>query len=122
MEGALFVEMTAQPEVGEALSLPQRNGMERPVEWYAIRPLGRGRVSRPDSATETGAKRLPYGRIGMWYEFAELICRCWAMPRGRLRASPTVGAAVTGTWFRSAKGFKIQSDLPLPAGAWPGPG
>ena len=84
MEGALFVKMTAQPEVGEALSLPQRNGMERPVEWYAIRPLGRGRVSRPDSATETGAKRLPYGRIGTWYEFADPICRCWAMPRGRL--------------------------------------
>ena len=45
--------------VGEALSLPPGNEIECSVEWYAIRLLRRGRVSRPDSAALSGGETPP---------------------------------------------------------------
>ena len=75
--------------VGAATSRPQRNGTARLVEWHAIRTHCRG-GSQPPAFVPGSACSVEWYHVRHSTNSPKLIRYCRFVPRGRLRASPTV--------------------------------
>ena len=75
--------------VGAATSRPQRNGTARLVEWHAIRTHCRG-GSQPPAFVPGQKCSVEWYHVRHSTNSPKLIRDCRFVPRGRLRASPTV--------------------------------
>ena len=75
--------------VGAATSRPQRNGTARLVEWHAIRTHCRG-GSQPPAFVPGQKWSVDWYHVRHSTNSPKLIRDCRFIPRGRLRASPTV--------------------------------
>ena len=75
--------------VGAATSRPQRNGTARLVEWHAIRTHCRG-GSQPPAFVPGQKCSVEWYHVRHSTNSPNLIRYCGFVPRGRLRASPTV--------------------------------
>ena len=75
--------------VGAATSRPQRNGTARLVEWHAIRTHCRG-GSQPPAFVPGQKCSAEWYHVRHSTNSPKLIRYCRFVPRGRLRASPTV--------------------------------
>ena len=85
MAGTNYVHAT----VGAAISRPQRNGTARLVEWHAIRTHCRG-GSQPPAFVPGQKCSVEWYHVRHSTNSPKLIRDCGFVPRGRLRASPTV--------------------------------
>ena len=83
------MEFVGYAIVGAATSRPQRNGTARLVEWHAIRTHCRG-GSQPPAFVPGQKCSVEWYHVRHSTNSPKLIRDCRFIPRGRLRASPTV--------------------------------
>ena len=83
--------LVAKAIVGAATSRPQRNGTACLVEWHAIRTHCRG-GSQPPAFVPGPACSVEWYHVRHSTNSPDLDFYCGFVPRGRLRASPTVSS------------------------------